>query len=113
MTCKTVEIRDRGTFIPALAIRLDPADERDRYLIACAGFGTTAEKQAEFVLLIKLVDRKDYDPFSHGNMHTMHTAHQYLIDHFNDVPNGAVIDAEYILGERPEPKISQAEEMPF
>lgn len=32
MEVKTLEIRDRTTFIPALAIRLGPRDERDRWL---------------------------------------------------------------------------------
>ena len=83
MTCKTIEIRDRGTFVPALAVRLDPADERDRWLLSRAGFGTDAADQRGYVLLI--------------------------IEHFNSVENGAVVDVEYLLGERPEPKRSEAE----
>jgi hypothetical protein len=46
MTTKAFEIRDRATFIPAIAVRLDPADERERYLIARCGFGVTPSAQA-------------------------------------------------------------------
>ena len=32
MIAKTIEIRDRATFVPALAIRLEPSNEADRFL---------------------------------------------------------------------------------
>lgn len=42
MESKIIEIRDSGTFIPALAVRLGSSDERERYLLARSGFGLLA-----------------------------------------------------------------------
>lgn len=109
MTCKTIEIRDRGTTVPALAIRLDPADERDRWLLARSGFGNDPEAQGRYVLLVNLVKDAPYDPYSHGPARTLREIHQHLIEHFEDIANGAVLDVEYILGETDEPKRSEAE----
>ncbi len=53
MIAKTVEIRDRATFIPALAIKLVPVTDQDRYLLGRAGYGTTPASQAEYVLLLR------------------------------------------------------------
>lgn len=107
MTCKTIEIRDRGTFVPALLVRLDPSDERDRWLLARSGFGSDAESQRSYVLLINLVKDAPYDPFGHGPARTLHVAHQHAIENFEQIRNGAVIDVEYLLGERTEPKESE------
>ena len=112
MTSKTFEIRDRGTFIPVLAIRLDPADDRDRWLLARAGYGTTPEAQGEYVILYNLVKVHEatYDAFGwQTTARTLPTAHRYIIENFNDLPNGAVVCVEYILGERGEPKKSEQE----
>ena len=109
MTCKTIEIRDRGTFIPALLVRLDPTDERDRWLLGRAGFGTTPEAQGSYVLLINLVKDAPYDAFGHGRARTLQVAHQHAIDHFDDLSNGQVVCVEHLLGEREEPKVSEAE----
>jgi hypothetical protein len=109
MTCKTIEVRDAGTFIPALAIRLDPADERDRWLLARAGFGTDAASQSTYVLLINLVKNAPYDAFGHGPARTLGVVHRHLNDHFDELGNGAVVDVEFLLGERATPKLSEAE----
>jgi hypothetical protein len=109
MTCKTIEIRDRGTFVPALLVRLDPADERDRWLLSRAGFGTTPEAQREYVLLINLVKDCPYDPFGHGSARTLQVAHQHAIEAFDRLENGAVVDVEYLLDEQAEPKVSEQE----
>jgi hypothetical protein len=109
MICKTIEIRDRGTFVPALLVRLDPTDERDRWLLARAGFGTTPEAQREYVLLINLVKDAPYDAYGHGPARTLGIAHQHVIEHFEQIENGAVVDVEFILGETTKPKVSEAD----
>ena len=107
MTCKTIEIRDRGTFVPALLVRLDPTDERDRWLLSRAGFGATAEAMREYVLLINLVKDAPYDPYGHGSARSLGVAHQHVIEHFDEIKNGQVVCVEYLLGERAEPKVSE------
>lgn len=126
MTCKVIEIRDSGTFIPALAIRLGSPEERERYLLARSGFGRTFEDQSEYIVLCKINGGEPcechIDPFSWGqNPRTMFVAHMYLLnrqgefnngaekhDGFDSLPQGALVDVEYILGIRSEPKISEA-----
>jgi hypothetical protein len=127
MVSKIIEIRDSGTFIPALAIRMGSTDERERYLLARSGFGRSYEDQSEYVVLCKINGGEPcechIDPFAWGqNPRTMFVAHMYLLnrqgelaagytykgqekhDGFDALPQGALIDVEYILGIRSEPK---------
>lgn len=98
MILKAIEIRDRFTFIPAVAIRMIAANERQRHMMACIGF------HGQGVVLMRLHDqRAAADPHEWGGR-TMPTAHEWLIQHFDEVSDGQVIDVEYILGETPEPK---------
>ena len=135
MVSKIIEIRDRGTFIPALAIRLGSpvlswpygyAEERERYLLARSGFGRTFEDQSEYIVLCKINGGEPcechIDPFSWGqNPRTMFVAHLYLLnrhgelhngiekhDGFDSLPQGVLIDVEYILGISTESKESEA-----
>lgn len=107
MITKTIEIRDEGTFIPALVIRLEPGCEADRYLLARGGYGTIPAQQREYVVLVRLPDCKaQHDPYAWGGR-TMPTAHQFAVDHFDEITSGDVVDVEFILGERGEPKQSE------
>ena len=125
MVSKIIEIRDSGTFIPALAIRLGSPNEAERYLLARSGFGRTFDDQREYIVLCKINggDPCDchIDPFSWGQTpRTMFVAHMYLLnrqqepntgaekhDGFDALPQGAVIDVEFILGLRESPKLSE------
>lgn len=109
MTSKTFEIRDRGTFIPVLAVRLDPATAADRYLIARAGFGTSPDSQGEYVMLTKLSDMQEAhtDPYEWG-WPEMTQAHLHIRENFNLLESGAVIDLEFLRGEAACPKLSEA-----
>lgn len=102
MITKTFEIRDITTFIPILAIKLVPGCERDRYLLDRAGYGETAERQAQYVQLCQINaghGLSHYNPDTWRSRTLVH-AHRYIKDHFDDLESGAVIDVEYILGER-------------
>lgn len=111
MIAKTFEVRDRSTFIPMLAVKLNPACEADRYLLARAGFGTTPERQREYIFLCRIdggggkgtCDPQDWG----GNPRTVPMAHGYLLAHFDDLESGAVIDVEFILKETPKAKKSE------
>lgn len=111
MTPKMLEVRDSGTFVPVLAVRLDPACEADRYLLGRAGYGTTADEQGRYVLLCRIAGEHnhgaEYDPIEWRNR-TLRTAHQFIIDNWDELPSGSVVDVEYILGETVEPKTSEA-----
>jgi hypothetical protein len=107
---KTIEIRDRATFIPALALKLDPVDERDRWLLARAGFGRTPEATATYTLLVHLTTlRIEYDWASWTNR-TMKEAHRFVDKMFDELEPGEVVDVRYIVGETDRPVASEREE---
>lgn len=114
MNSKLFEVRDRATFIPVLATRIDPYRDSspglpEFYLMRRAGFGCDA-----CVILCRLecsgIDRNaTYDVYAWGNQaRTLQVAHQYILDHFDELESGAVIDVEFILGESGNPKLSEA-----
>lgn len=107
MDAKVIEIRDRLTFIPALAVRLDPRNEHERYLLARAGFGISAYEQSQYVELVWLNSGKSAcDPYDWRDR-TMKTAHQYLMEHWGDVRPGGVVDVQFILGETGAPAVTE------
>ncbi len=113
MEIKLFEIRDRQTFIAAMAIRLDSRTEAERWLLARSGFGLMPSDQREYVVVVKLGDRMEatYDPFSWpAGGRTMGHAHFYIKASWNDLSSGDVIDVEYLLGETKSPKRSEAAE---
>lgn len=106
METKTIEIRDSATFIPALAVRMGLDNTGDEYLLGRAGFKGLL---TEYILLVHLESmRIQYDPFGWGDR-TMNTAHQYIQAHYDELYPGAVVDVEFILGERSAPKLSERE----
>ena len=111
MDARTFEIRDAGTFIPVLAVKLRPASDSDRYLLARAGYGRTPEQQADYVWLAKIdggVGQSGSDCYDWpGGCRTMQIAHDYIDRHWDELPSGAVVDVEHILGETSEPKRSE------
>lgn len=109
MQAKTIEIRDRGTFIPVLVVRMDPDDQADRYLLFRAGFGEDTGVQASYVLLIRIEGKTEahYDDLEWPNQRTLGVAHRYIIEHFDSLPTGSVVDVEFILGESEAPKVSE------
>lgn len=125
METKLIEIRDRATFIPAIAVALTVEEERnghgwgaenerymsERYLLERAGYSETAIHPSAanpYILLTKLDGgaQAHYDAYSWATR-SMAVVHQYLQEHWREVRSGQVIDVEYILGEKPEPKQSE------
>lgn len=106
MVVKILEIRDSATFIPVMAIKLTAGEEAEHYLLRRAGY--SEDQMAEnkpswmdpYVILVKLVEvEAHYDAFEWPNRRTMTTAHRFIIEHFDSIQPGDVIDVEYILGE--------------
>ena len=113
MIAKTFEVRDRATFIPILAVRLKPTTEQDRYLLARTGHGGKPEEQARYVMITELdgsmsrTGNENTAEFAWSS-ETMCTAHQYIVENFDNLESGAVIDTEFIRGESKVPKLSEA-----
>ena len=97
---KLIEIRDRATLIPALAVRVNNVGDS---LLWRAGF-----PEEPMVLLIHLVSMKSQcDPYSWGDR-TMHCSHLHILDHWNEVQDGGIVDVEFILHETSKPKESES-----
>ncbi len=112
MRTKVFEIRDKGTFIPVIAVEVETQLEEERYLLSRAGYGRYPS--GECVILIRAecsgVDRNaTYDPYAWGSGggRTYQVAHNYIIGNWRNLQSGDVIDVEFILGEKPAPKISE------
>lgn len=115
MIAKIFEVRDVGTFIPILAVKLEPSCRADLYLLERTGYGRSAPQQAEYIMVWRLAGGGESpattDLYDH-NSATMKHAHNYINTHFDKLPSGAVIDVEYILGRSEKPKLSESETDP-
>lgn len=105
-----LEVRDRMTFIPVVAMDTDPEDvdasgyEARRRLLRSAGYSTVGDT----IIVINLNDcRAKNEPYGWGGSRTMTVAHQYIESHWNELNDGDVIDVEFILGETTEKKTSE------
>lgn len=111
MDVKLFEVRDKGTFMPVMAIRISSRTEPETYLMSRSGYGTTPRAQERYVLLMRMAGgngRYSCDPYDHGGgSRTMTVAHDYIIRNWDSLESGAVVCVEHILHERPEPKISE------
>lgn len=104
---KFFEVRDAGTFIPCIAVQIsgchtDDATQ-DEWLASRAGFG---EPRLLFGRLDGGEFNYDYYDWPSGTR-TMPVAHEYIIERWTELRSGAVVDVEFILGMRAEPKESE------
>lgn len=94
MDTKLIEVRDRMTCMPVLAVTVAGTDGP---IARHAGFG------AQLVYFIDLAaQRAAYDPYCWSDR-TRRTAHQWLEDNWNTVTPGSVVDVRVILGEADAP----------
>lgn len=112
MQAKTIEIRDKATFIPALAVKLqllpgeDPA--ASHYLARRAGYALGEP----YIILTRLDaagTRAHHDPYGWKDR-TFTVAHSFLSSNWETIVDGAVVDVEFILGESDAPKRSERHE---
>jgi hypothetical protein len=107
---KAFEVRDEGTLIPVLAIKLAPHDELEKRVLDRAGYGRTPVAQSRYVMLIDIAQEPcaaTTDPYKHGSMRTLRIAHEWIEKHFDTLMSGSVVCVEFILGERETPKESE------
>lgn len=110
MKQKIFELRDRATFIPILATSIDGDDDLPaiKYLLGMAGYKKINGNPERWVILSNLTypDKSNVDPYC-WNDRTYQTAHLHILEHFDELPNGSVVDVEFVLGEVEKPKESQ------
>ncbi len=111
MEVKLFEIRDAATFIPILAVRLTPASGAEAYLLARSGYGLEPEYQGAYIILCRIVggelDARATPNHWGQSTRTLSTAHHYIINNWEELASGDVVDVEFILGETTEPKVSE------
>ena len=108
---KLFEVRDRATHIPVMATRVMASVRPEDYPLRRAGFSV-----GEFyVLLTKLAgETTHYDPYDWRCGRTLAVAHDHIIQFWDDLASGDVLDAEFILGESATKKLTErlVEEIP-
>ena len=107
MKTKLFEIRDRGTFMPAMATLATGDDRHEQYLLMMSGFGHISP----LIILYSLELNEGHWDAYHWGDRTRNTAHKYIQENWEKLKSGDVIDVEYILGETHEPKVSQRQEI--
>lgn len=124
MKAKALELRDEGTFIALLAVDMNPyqpmlfgetKEERKnsqedyaarRYLLRRVGYPCDGRPN---VLITKLSgdgSKATNDPHFWGGR-TFAVAHAWIIEHWNELRDGDVVDVQFILGETAEKKVSE------
>lgn len=107
LVAKAFEIRDKGTFIPVIATRLESEHPAESYLLGRAGYRSS--EAYPFVVLYRLHDGVSCTaPYDWGfGARTMTVAHAHIEKHWDLLETGSVVDVEYILGETKAPKFSE------
>ena len=111
METKILEIRDEGTFIPILAIDMNPSIEArgvDTYYLRRCGYTCDGAPNIAITRLDMNGSPAWYDPYGWGGR-TFPVAHNYIIENWDNLQTGDVVDVSYILGETATPKRSERE----
>lgn len=106
MEAKALEIRDKATFIPALAININPSNDEQRYLMRRIGYPCDGAPNIALTNLNMDGGPAWNDPYGWGDR-TYAIAHNYILEHWAELKDGDVIDVQFILGETPEKKVSE------
>ena len=97
MKTKLIEIRDRATFIIALCVDMNPENEAQRWALRRYGF--PCDGQPNIMLThANGGKRATNDPYDWGDR-TFSTAHDYIIENWDTLNDGYVVDVQFILGE--------------
>jgi len=104
METKVLEIRDRATFIPVLAIKMRCDKPNQIYYVHLrCGY----PNDGDAIVVIRLDDQRAHADPHDWSGRTMPVAHNHIIEHFDALDDGDVVDVEYILGETTERKVSE------
>lgn len=102
MQVKCLEVRDRATFIPVMAVSTVPDNEGQGYLLRRVGF-----RDLQVIMTWLTGERQaTADPYF-WNDRTLQVAHSHILEHWEDLSDGDVVDVEFILGETTTKKISE------
>lgn len=106
MQTKVLEIRDKATFIPCVAIDMNPTSSAQVFLLKRCGYPCDGVPNIAISHLDANGTPLWNDPYAWGGR-TYPVAHNYIINHWNELKDGDVVDVEFILGETKAKKISE------
>ena len=110
MEAKIFEVLDRATFMPMVATVLRPtAGGFDTYVLRRTGYNWRAENTV--ILTQVSTGRTQIEPRDWADR-TRATAHNYIIENWDTLISGQVIDVEFVLGESEAPKCSEVYSVP-
>ena len=105
MEVKALELRDEGTFIPILCVNMNPVAEdymvthgAQKYLLRRCGYPCDGTPNILMTRLDGDGSPASNDPYHWGGR-TYPVAHDWIIDHWNELSDGDVVDVQFILGE--------------
>jgi hypothetical protein len=106
MMVKILELRDEGTFIPLLCVDMNPDNEAQRYLLRRVGYA--CDGRPNIVITHATADGRSAtnDPYYWCDR-TYKVAHDYIINNWDVLNDGDVVDVSFILGETAAPKVSE------
>jgi hypothetical protein len=105
---KYLEIRDRGTFVPAMAVKLGSKHEQEQYLLRRMGWrDSVAEGMETEIMLYPMTGNRAHTDLYDWGGRTYPVAHKFILENWESIPPGDVIDVEYILGETDTKKLSE------
>lgn len=102
---KVVEIRDEGTHIGGLAIKMASESAPQRAHLRRHGYPANGT----CIVLMKLGNQEaSSDPYFWSSR-TMQVAHDWITNHYDEIHDGDVIDVQFIVGETQQPKTAEAQ----
>lgn len=107
MDMRFLEVRDDGTTIPVLAMRMTGTTRAQKGILLRGGFAS-----GHTIVVMALssqaatADLYDWPTLGFGQR-TMQTAHHFIERHFDTLRDGDVVDVEFLLGEREAPKVPE------
>ena len=108
MKLKILEIRDTATFVPAVAIDMNPENDTQRWYLRRLGFPCDGERNIALFHLDCSGEPVWNDPYGWpGGARTWSVAHEWILRHWDELEDGSVVCVETILGERETPKVSE------
>lgn len=104
---KFFEVRDHGTCMPAIAIKMSHVgrNEAEQFLLENAGYAPDEVSAVCIFLAFIGVNVCNYDPYSWKDR-TKQVSHLYIEENFDNLESGSVVDVRFILGESKVPTAS-------
>lgn len=105
MKTKLIEIRDRGTCIVALCIDMNPVNDVEHQGLRAYGYPCNGVPN---IMITHSSGGRiaTNDPY-HWNDRTWRTAHHRIIEEWDTLKDGDVVDVEFALGETTSKKVTE------